>query len=233
MLVRKPTLGQVAVIAGFALSCFGLLVFLWVAFGGPIPFKPEGYRVKVPFDEGTQLAVESDVRISNVSVGKVKEIELGDEGDQDGLAVARSRSTLPMRRSPRTRKAILRSKTLLGETYVELTPGNNRGPRRSRRTAPCPERRSPTRSSSTRSSAPSIRRTRAAFQTWMQEAAVSLNGRGLDLNAALGNLDAFAQDATRLLARPRHPERARPAASSATPASSSTRSQSARASSRA
>ena len=29
----------------FALSCFGLLLFLWLAFGGPIPLKPKGYRV--------------------------------------------------------------------------------------------------------------------------------------------------------------------------------------------
>ena len=41
-------------------------------------------------------------------------------------ASRRSRSTASSRRSPRTRKAILRQKTLLGETYVELTPGNAR-----------------------------------------------------------------------------------------------------------
>ena len=29
----------------FALSCFGLLLFLWLSFGGPVPLKPKGYRV--------------------------------------------------------------------------------------------------------------------------------------------------------------------------------------------
>ena len=198
MVVRKPTVGQVGVIAGFALSCFGLLVFLWVAFGGPIPFAPEGYRVKIPFNEGTQLAVESDVRISNVSVGKVTEIELGEEGDQDGLAVATVEVDAAYAPIPANTKAVLRAKTLLGETYVELTPGNPE-------TGTLEEDGSLPRAQVSdsvqldeifRTFDP---RTRVAFQTWMQEAAVSLNGRGYDLNAALGNLDTWAQDATRLL----------------------------------
>ena len=51
---------------GFAISCFALLLFLWVTFGGAVPLKSKGYRVTVPFDEATQLAVESDVRISGL-----------------------------------------------------------------------------------------------------------------------------------------------------------------------
>ena len=198
MLVRKPSLAQVGVIVGFALSCFGLMVFLWVAFGGPIPLKPEGYRIKVPFDEATSLAVESDVRISNVSVGKVKSLELDDEGEDVGTATATLEIDSSYAPIPEDTRAILRSKTLLGETYVELTPGDGEGPT-------LPEGDTLPRAQV----ADSVQldeifrtfdpRTRAAFQTWMQEAAVSLNGRGADLNAALGNLDVWAQDATRLL----------------------------------
>ena len=55
----------------FALSCFGLLLFLWLSFGGPIPLKPQGYRVQVAFPEAATLATEADVRIAGVSVGKV------------------------------------------------------------------------------------------------------------------------------------------------------------------
>ena len=40
----------------FALSCFGLLLFLWLAFGGPVPLKPKGYRFNTSFAEATQLA---------------------------------------------------------------------------------------------------------------------------------------------------------------------------------
>ena len=83
METRPPTFGRIAIAAGFALSCFGLLLFLWLAFGGPIPLKSKSYRVDVHFDEASQVAVESDVRISGVSVGKVKAVELGDDGLAD------------------------------------------------------------------------------------------------------------------------------------------------------
>src|SRR3954463_8624232 len=73
---QAPSLGRILVAVGFTLSCFGLILFLWIAFGGPIPLKPESYRVTAYFPEATQLAQESDVRIGGVSVGKVKEISL-------------------------------------------------------------------------------------------------------------------------------------------------------------
>ncbi|HEX8958864.1 MAG TPA: MlaD family protein, partial [Solirubrobacterales bacterium] len=69
---RAPSTGQLLVIAGFALACFGTLLFLWVTFGGPTPFKAKPYEIKIPFNEATQLAQQSDVRISGVSVGKVQ-----------------------------------------------------------------------------------------------------------------------------------------------------------------
>src|ERR687894_1873401 len=72
---QAPTVGRLLVMVGFALSCFGLLLFLWLAFGGPIPLKPKGYQMNVSFAEGTQLAVEADVRVSGVPVGKVKTVE--------------------------------------------------------------------------------------------------------------------------------------------------------------
>lgn len=37
METQAPTFGRIAIAAGFALSCFGLLLFLWIAFGGPVP----------------------------------------------------------------------------------------------------------------------------------------------------------------------------------------------------
>ncbi len=66
----------------------------------------------------------------------------------------RSSSTPKYAPMPTDAKAILRQKTLLGETYVELTPGSRRRGR-SPRTGSWPPPRSRRRSSSTRSSAPS------------------------------------------------------------------------------
>ena len=73
---RAPTIWQLGTIVGFALSCFGILLFLWVAFGGPTPLRAKAYIVKIPFTEAAQLANQSDVRISGVSVGKVQCIAL-------------------------------------------------------------------------------------------------------------------------------------------------------------
>jgi phospholipid/cholesterol/gamma-HCH transport system substrate-binding protein len=70
---QAPTFGKLAAMVLFALSCFGLLLFLWLSFGGTTPLKPKGYRVEAAFAEGTQLGVEADVRVAGVRVGKVRE----------------------------------------------------------------------------------------------------------------------------------------------------------------
>ena len=74
---QAPSIGRILVAVGFTLSCFALLLFLWVTFGGPTPFKPESYRFTADFPEAITLAKEADVRIGGVSVGKVKDIEPG------------------------------------------------------------------------------------------------------------------------------------------------------------
>src|SRR5918995_4094238 len=199
METRPPTPIQLLVAVAFAISCFGLLLFLWLAFGGPTPLKPESYRFTVPFDEATQLAVESDVRISGVSVGRVKTIDLSDEGLADAEIEIDERYA-PIADDTR---AILRQKTLLGETYVELTPGSEDA-------SPIPENALPEGGAlppaqvSEAVELDEIFRTfdeptRAAFQAWQQDASIALRHRGADLSAAIGNLGPFASDLDRLL----------------------------------
>ncbi len=130
---RAPSTTQLLVIAGFALSCFGILLFLWVTFGGPTPFKAKTYEVKVPFNEATQLAEQSDVRISGVNVGKVQNIDLAPNRRQALATVDIDDKYAPL---PKSTRAILRTKTLLGETYIELTPGERRRARARRRRHP-------------------------------------------------------------------------------------------------
>src|SRR3954454_23090503 len=194
METRPPTVTRILIALGFALSCFGLALFLWLAFGGPIPLKPEGYRFTVPVTEATQLAVESDVRISGVSVGKVKNIELTDDGDADAT-IQMDPAYSPI---PSDTRAILRQKTLLGETYVELTPGSNEA-------EPLPGRG--TLSTAQVSDAVQLDEifrafdepTRTAFQAWMQGQAAAFRGRGEDFNITLASLPEFATQATRAL----------------------------------
>jgi virulence factor Mce-like protein len=190
MVTRAPSATRVLIAAGFALSCFALALFLWIAFGGAIPLRAEGYRFTVPFDEATQLAVESDVRISGVSVGKVKSVELGDSGLADAT-IELDAKYAPV---PTDTRAILRQKTLLGETYVELTPGSDSAPA-------LPEGGSlPAAQVSDSVQLDEIFRTfdeptRAAFQAWMQGAAGALHGRGEDVSAAIAELQPFAEQA--------------------------------------
>jgi virulence factor Mce-like protein len=187
---RAPSTTQLLVIAGFALSCFGILLFLWITFGGPTPFKAKTYQAKIPFDEATQLAEQSDVRISGVSVGKVQDIALAPNRKQALATVDIEDKYAPL---PESTRAILRTKTLLGETYVELTPGNRDGPELADGgTLP------------TAHVAQSVQldeifrtfdaKTRAAFQTWMQEASVAIAGRGQAFSNALGEFEpAFTE----------------------------------------
>jgi phospholipid/cholesterol/gamma-HCH transport system substrate-binding protein len=184
---RAPSTAQLLVIAGFALSCFGILLFLWITFGGPTPFKAKSYEIKVPFNEATQLAQQSDVRISGVSVGKVQNIEESPDGQQAQATLDIDDKYAPL---PRGTRAILRTKTLLGETYVELTPGNANGPQ-------LPD--GGTLSSANVAESAQLDeifrtfnpRTRAAFQEWMQEGAVAIAGRGQSFSNALAELEPF------------------------------------------
>ncbi len=191
---RAPSTAQLLVIAGFALSCFGILLFLWITFGGPTPFKAKTYEVEIPFKEATQLAQQSDVRISGVSVGKVQDIVLGPDGKQAVAKVAIQDKYGPI---PRDTRAILRTKTLLAETYIELTPGDRDGPPLpdGGTLAPAQVAESVQLDEIFRTFDP---QTRAAFQTWQQEAAVAIEGRGQDLSYAFGELEPTFTQADRI-----------------------------------
>ena len=184
---RAPSTAQLLVIAGFALSCFGILLFLWITFGGPTPFKAKSYELKVPFQEATQLAQQSDVRISGVSVGKVQTIETSPDGQQALATITIEPKYAPI---PEGTRAILRTKTLLGETYVELTPGNADGPE-------LPDGGTLARVNVAESAQLDEifrtfdERTRTAFQEWMQEGAVAISGQGQSFSNALGELEPF------------------------------------------
>jgi phospholipid/cholesterol/gamma-HCH transport system substrate-binding protein len=181
---KAPSTTQLLVIAGFALSCFGILLFLWITFGGPTPFKAKPYEIKIPFNEATQLAQQSDVRISGVTIGKVQKIAVAPNGKQALATIDIEDKYGPI---PRGTRAILRTKTLLGETYVELTPGDSSAPAlEDGETLPSAQ------------VAESVQldeifrtfdvKTRRAFQEWMQYSAAGIQGRGQDFSAGIAEL---------------------------------------------
>jgi phospholipid/cholesterol/gamma-HCH transport system substrate-binding protein len=193
MIKTVPTLGRIAVMAIFALSSFSACLYLWMAFGGSSPFKPKGYQVHIAFPEATQLANQSDVRISGVSVGKVIKLGAG--------ANNRTETTIELKNKfapiPKNTRAILRVKSLLGETYVELTPGDRKGPQVPDGGTLNPGQVAPTVELDEILSTFDAK-TRSAFQTWMESQAAAVQGRGTDINAFFGNLPGFTEKFNKL-----------------------------------
>jgi len=108
MNTTAPTRGRILVIAGFALSCFGLLLYFWLAFGGPIPLKPQGYRVQVAFSDASTLADLSDVRTAGVSIGKVVDKQLAPGGNRTLATIELKSRYAPLRSDARARSCARR-----------------------------------------------------------------------------------------------------------------------------
>jgi virulence factor Mce-like protein len=194
---RAPTLANILVIVLFALSCFGLLLFLWESFGGPVPLKPRGYRFNVALSRTLALAEQSDVRIAGVKVGHVVSLAERPGGLTD-VTLEMNHQYAPV---PVSDHMILRQKTLLGETYIELLP--------QRGVPPGPLLPDGGRLPSSHVD-PAVTlddilsaldpRTRAAFKAWQQSLAASYNGRGEQLNSGFAELEPFVANANKLLA---------------------------------
>jgi virulence factor Mce-like protein len=192
---QAPSIGRIMVAIGFTLSCFGLLLFLWVTFGGPTPFKAQSYRFTASFPEAVTLAKETDVRRGGVSIGKVKEFSLPPEGNVTEAEIELDPKFAPI---PADTRAILRQKTLLGESFIELTGGTEEAP-----TVPDGGELGVGQTEDSTQIDEIFQaldeETRTAFQRWMQNSAVAIEGRGLDLNDSFGNLGPFTTDATNIL----------------------------------
>src|SRR3954452_15330317 len=180
----------------FALGCFGLLLFLWMAFGGAVPLKANKYELRVSFPEAATLAEAADVRIAGVTVGKVRRKDLDKGGNRTRVILDINRRYAPL---PKATRAILRQKTLLGETFVELTPGHpSKGTLADHAILPNAQVE------------PTVEldeilrtfdpKTKAAFRDWVQESGLQTKGTApQDLNDALGNLAGLAEDGSTLL----------------------------------
>jgi virulence factor Mce-like protein len=190
MVKETPSVGRMAAMVAFALSCVAILLYLWLVFGGSVPLKPEGYRFEAKFPEATQLAQEADVRISGVNVGKVKTKEPDKETGLTNTVIELDAKYAPI---PADSKAILRQKTLLGETYVELSPGDRNGKKLGDGATLASTQISPTVELDEifRTFDP---KTRKAFSSWMADQGRAVGKGGQALNDALGSLEPFSEN---------------------------------------
>lgn len=180
----------------FASSCVALTLFLWLSFGGSVPFVPQGYRIAVEFNQAVQLGTQADVDIAGVKIGRVVSVNLDHH-------TGRTRAVLQIdpRYAPRpaNSRAILRQKSLLGETYVELSLGNAHGPMlhdgaqlRQAQIEPTVQLDQILNSFDPK--------TRLAFETWMQDDGIAFTNRGQAFNDALAELYPFAGNVSNVLA---------------------------------
>jgi phospholipid/cholesterol/gamma-HCH transport system substrate-binding protein len=187
---EAPSFGRIFAMVAFALSCFGILVFLWLNFGGSVPLQPQGYRVKVSIPEATQLSKEADVRISGVPVGRVKNLE---PNEQTGLTDTEIEIDSRYAPIPRDTRAILRQKTLLGETYMELSPGDKRsGMLADGGTLPTAQVAETVELDEILRTLDPV--TRQRFITWFDQAGRAAKGNAEEINDALGLLTPFAEE---------------------------------------
>jgi len=193
---RAPTLANMIVIILFVLSCFGLLLFLWESFGGPLPLKPKGYRMTVSFPASLALAEQSEVRISGVDIGRVVALKLG-KGGRTRAELEINQKYAPIRADMH---AILRQKTLLGETYVQLIPqnGGHSGPFLPDNGQLADAQVEPSVTLDGILSAFDSK-TRRDFQIWQQSVAEGIDGRGEQINAAFSSLHPFVEHTNSLV----------------------------------
>ena len=193
---QRPSNLAVLTMVGFTASCVGLLIFLWISFGGTLPFNAQGYRFTVEFNQATELASNAEVDIAGVTVGHVTSVGLDHSNGLTRAVIQIDHQYVPR---PAGTRAILRQKTLLGETYVQLSAGNPHGPKlRDGATLPPGQ------------VAPTVQldqilntfdpTTRAAFETWMQQGGIALSNRGQQFNAAFAELYPFATNVNSVLA---------------------------------
>ena len=58
---QRPSNLAVFTMFAFTASCVGLLIFLWLSFGGTLPLAPQGYRFSVEFDQAVTVPSSAPV----------------------------------------------------------------------------------------------------------------------------------------------------------------------------
>lgn len=106
-------------VVAFVVASVVIATLVWRSFGGSTPLSPTGYRVEIPLPHASNLFPGADVRIAGVTVGDVVEVEREREGARATMELESEYA--PLRSDARV---ILRTKTLLGEAYLEMTAGS-------------------------------------------------------------------------------------------------------------
>ncbi|MGE4426648.1 MAG: MlaD family protein [Solirubrobacteraceae bacterium] len=172
----------------FALVCLLLAMAAWRAFGGPVPLQGQGYRVSTELPEADSVLVNSDVRIAGVNVGHVVDVE--SLGRSARVTMQIDAEHAPLRSRARV---IVRTKTLLGEGFVEVAPGSSKATVVPDGGTLDPERnvRAQRLDDVLQTFAPRTRRDLRAMFNGMAE---GFEGRATDVNRTLGRVPGMLTD---------------------------------------
>jgi len=99
-----------------------ILTYMSMRVGGLSFKRAKGYDVNVYFDSATGLAEDVQVEIAGVEIGRVRKISL-----ENGKALVVLRIN-PNVRLTKDAKAVIRTKGILGDKYVELVQGSPSAP---------------------------------------------------------------------------------------------------------
>ncbi|HEX6380998.1 MAG TPA: MlaD family protein, partial [Acidimicrobiia bacterium] len=113
--LRRARSTTVGVFLAAMAVIFGVL---WVNFGGAMPGVTGGYSVTASLADTQNLVYDSEVRMAGVPVGKIRGLERN-AGSVDVKMELRG-DAAPLHEGA---KVVLRAKTLIEETYVEVTDG--------------------------------------------------------------------------------------------------------------
>ena len=190
MVKTRTSTARIVAMTLFALSCFGVLVWLWTSFGGSAPLRPKGYRVDVGFTKAFQLAEQAPVREAGVPIGHVVSLRVAPGGDRTLATLEIERRYAPIHADAH---ALLRQKSVGGETYVEINRGTNGSP-----ALPDGARLPDSHVQPVQTIEDVFQifkpRTRQDFRAWQRDLAQAVNGRGKQLNDSFAQLPALTDD---------------------------------------
>ena len=112
-------IGKLLTIAVFMIATLGIFGWLFVKAGGDLPGGESGNRARALVPTAFQLVQNADVRRAGVTVGKVKDVQNRGSVGVVSFEVDKDQGTLYKNATVR-----IRTKTLVGENYVELDPGS-------------------------------------------------------------------------------------------------------------
>ncbi|MDX8153775.1 MlaD family protein [Patulibacter brassicae] len=118
MQTKTPPWTALILPIGFVIACALITIAIWRSFGGDVPLEGRGYRVAVVVPEADSVFANTPVKTAGIDIGRVRKVDRA--GRQARLELEIDGEHAPLRRGA---KALVRSRSLLGEAYLELTPG--------------------------------------------------------------------------------------------------------------